>query len=166
MKEKTTKNDATDTKEPKKVSKTSVKKEVTNSKVKASSIKKNEVVKDSPQSVSEVSNDDKKDKKGKKSNVMRIKLSSYDQRMLDKSAKDIVNLLSGIKAVFNGPILIPTKTTKYTVLRSPHVYKKSREQYQLSIHKRIIDIYNANAQVTNVLSKLEISNSIKISIKV
>jgi len=166
MKEKTTKKDTVDTKETKKVSKPSIKKEVSDNKVKTLNAKKNEVVKDSPQHVNDINSDDKKDKKNKKTNVMRIKLSSYDQRMLDKSAKDIVNLLSGIKAVFNGPILIPTKTTKYTVLRSPHVYKKSREQYQLSIHKRIIDIYNANAQVTNVLSKLEISNSIKISIKI
>lgn len=162
--EKTTKSNELETKETKKVSNVFLKKESTESKVKVSSTKKNEVNKDS---TTQMTNDNRNDDKRKtKANIMRIKLSSYDQRMLDKSAKDIIDLLSGIKAVFNGPILIPTKTTRYTVLRSPHVYKKSREQYQLSIHKRIIDIYNANSQVTNVLSRLEISNSVKISIKI
>ena len=74
---------------------------------------------------------------------IRIKLKSYDYRLIDKSADKIVRAVKQTGAVVSGPIPLPTKRSVFTVLRSPHVDKKSREQFEIRTHKRLIDILNS-----------------------
>ena len=77
---------------------------------------------------------------------IRIKLKSYDYNLVDKSAERIVKTVKATGAVVNGPIPLPTHKRIFTVLRSPHVNKKSREQFQLSAHKRLMDIYSSSSK--------------------
>ncbi|MCC6550862.1 MAG: 30S ribosomal protein S10 [Ignavibacteriaceae bacterium] len=96
---------------------------------------------------------------------IRIKLKSYDHTLIDKSCEKIIKTVEMTAAVVNGPIPLPTKKTIFTVNRSPHVDKKSREQFQLSIHKRIIDISNSNTKTIDALGKLDIPAGVDIEIK-
>ena len=80
------------------------------------------------------------------SQKIRIKLKSYDHNLVDKSAEKIVKTVKSTGAVVNGPIPLPTNKRIYTVLRSPHVNKKSREQFQLSNYKRLLDIYSSSSK--------------------
>ncbi|MCE1188917.1 MAG: 30S ribosomal protein S10 [Ignavibacteria bacterium] len=96
---------------------------------------------------------------------IRIKLKSYDHILIDKSTEKIIKTVRSTGAVVSGPIPLPTKRTIFTVLRSPHVDKKSREQFQLSSHKRIIDIHNSNSKTIDSLSKLDIPAGVDIEIK-
>ena len=82
---------------------------------------------------------------------IRIRLKAYDHNLLDKSTKKIVMTVKSTGAVVSGPIPLPTKRTIYTVLRSPHVNKKSREQFQTKIHKRLIEILNASPKTVDAL---------------
>ncbi|MDH3003705.1 MAG: 30S ribosomal protein S10 [Candidatus Shikimatogenerans sp. JK-2022] len=97
---------------------------------------------------------------------IKIKFKSYDYILLDKSIKKIIKsiLLTGVK--IKGPIPLPTKIKKFTVLRSPHVHKKSREQYELVNHIRYIIILNANTYTVNELMKLELASGIDVEIKI
>ena len=95
----------------------------------------------------------------------RIKLHSYDYRLIDKSAEKIVQALTATNAVVSGPIPLPTKREDYTVLRAPHVYKKSREQFELCTHKRLIDIYANDSKPIDALMKLELPNGVEVAIK-
>ena len=88
---------------------------------------------------------------------IRIKLKSYDHILIDKSTEKIIKTVRSTGAVVSGPIPLPTKKTIYTVLRSPHVDKKSREQFETRAHKRIIDIHNSNNKTVDSLSKLRYS---------
>jgi small subunit ribosomal protein S10 len=96
---------------------------------------------------------------------IRIKLKSYDYNLIDKSAEKIVQAVKSTKAVVNGPIPLPSKKEIYTVLRAPHVYKKSREQFQLSTYKRLIDIYSNSSKTIDALMKLELPSGVEVSIK-
>ncbi len=96
---------------------------------------------------------------------IRIRLKSYDHLLIDKSTEKIIKTVKSTGAVVSGPIPLPTKKTIFTVLRSPHVDKKSREQFQLSIHKRIIDIHNSNPKTIDSLGKLDIPAGVDIEIK-
>ena len=96
---------------------------------------------------------------------IRIKLKSYDHILIDKSTEKIIKTVRSTGAVVSGPIPLPTKRTIITVLRSPHVDKKSREQFQLCAHKRIIDIHNSNSKTIDSLSKLDIPAGVDIEIK-
>lgn len=96
---------------------------------------------------------------------IRIKLKSYDYNLIDKSAEKIVQAVKSTKAVVNGPIPLPSKKEIYTVLRAPHVYKKSREQFQLCTYKRLIDIYSNNAKTVDALMKLELPSGVEVAIK-
>jgi small subunit ribosomal protein S10 len=96
---------------------------------------------------------------------IRIKLRSYDHRILDKSAGQIVQTARRTGAITAGPIPLPTKKTIYTVLRSPHVDKKSREQFEIRVHKRLIDITQSSPQLIEALSKLELPAGVDIEIK-
>src|SRR5882672_75462 len=87
---------------------------------------------------------------------IRIKLKSYDHATLDQSASDIVRTARRTGAVTSGPVPLPTKKTVYTVLRSPHVDKKSREQFEIRIHKRRIDITRPSASTMEALENLDI----------
>ncbi len=100
------------------------------------------------------------------SQKIRIKLKSYDHNLLDKSAEKIIKTVRSTGALVSGPIPLPTKRTIYTVLRSPHVDKKSRDQFEIRSHKRLIDIINSNNKTIDSLMKLDIPAGVDIEIKV
>jgi len=97
---------------------------------------------------------------------IRIKLKSFDHNLVDKSAEKIVKTVKSTGAVVSGPIPLPTKKKIYTVLRSPHVNKKAREQFQLNSYKRILDIYSSTAKTVDALMKLELPSGVDVEIKV
>ena len=99
------------------------------------------------------------------SDKIRIRLKAYDYRVLDQSTHEIVETAKRTGAIVNGPIPLPTLRHKYTVLRSPHVDKKSREQFQICIHKRLIDITRPTSQTIDALSKLDLPAGVNIEIK-
>ena len=96
---------------------------------------------------------------------IRIRLKSYDHAILDQSAGEIVRTARRTGAVTSGPVPLPTRKSIYTVLRSPHVDKKSREQFEIRIHKRLIDITRATGQTMEALEKLDIPAGVDIEIK-
>lgn len=96
---------------------------------------------------------------------IRIKLQSYDHTLVDKSADKIVKTVRGTGAVVTGPIPLPTHKRIFTVLRSPHVNKKSREQFQLATHKRLLDIYTSSSRTVDALSKLDLPSGVEVEIK-
>lgn len=97
---------------------------------------------------------------------IRISLRAYDHILLDKSTDKIVKTAKSTGALISGPIPLPTKRSIYTVLRSPHVDKKSREQFQTKIHKRMIDIINSTPKTVESLMKLDLPAGVDIEIKV
>lgn len=97
---------------------------------------------------------------------IRIKLKSYDYNLVDKSAEKIVKTAKATDAVISGPIPLPTRKRIFTVNRSTFVNKKSREQFQLSSYKRLIDIYNSTAKTVDALMKLELPSGVEVEIKV
>jgi small subunit ribosomal protein S10 len=97
---------------------------------------------------------------------IRIRLKSFDYRMIDKSALDIVNTAKNTGARIAGPIPLPTKISKYTVLRGPHIDKTSREQFESRTHKRLIDILEATPQTVDSLMKLDLPAGVEVEIKV
>jgi small subunit ribosomal protein S10 len=96
---------------------------------------------------------------------IRIKLQSYDHNLVDKSAEKIVKTVRSTGAVVTGPIPLPTHKKIFTVLRSPHVNKKAREQFQLSTHKRLLDIYTSSSRTVDALSKLDLPSGVEVEIK-
>jgi small subunit ribosomal protein S10 len=100
------------------------------------------------------------------SQKIRIKLKSYDHNLVDKSAEKIVKTVKSAGAVVNGPIPLPTNKRIYTVLRSPHVNKKSREQFELNSYKRLLDIYSSSSKTIDALMKLELPSGVEVEIKV
>jgi len=98
--------------------------------------------------------------------TIRIKLKSYDHALIDKSSEKIVRTIKSTGALVSGPIPLPTKKTIYTVLRSPHVDKKSREQFELRQHKRLIYIYNATSKSVDSLTKLDLPAGVDVEMKV
>ena len=97
---------------------------------------------------------------------IRIRLKAYDHNSLDKSTKEIVQTAMRTGAKISGPVPLPTSRTLYTVLRSPHVDKKSREQFETRIHKRLIDIYDSTPETVDALMKLELPAGVDVEIKV
>ena len=100
------------------------------------------------------------------SQIIRIKLKSFDHMLVDKSAKKIVETVSATGARVNGPIPLPTNKKIFTVNRSTFVNKKSREQFQISDFKRLIDIYSSTAKTVDALMKLELPSGVEVEIKV
>ena len=100
------------------------------------------------------------------SQKIRIKLKSYDHNLVDKSAEKIVKAVKATGAVVSGPIPLPTHKRIYTVLKSPHVNKKAREQFQLSAYKRLIDIYSSSSKTVDALMKLKLPSGVNLEIKV
>ena len=96
---------------------------------------------------------------------IRIKLQSYDHNLVDKSAEKIVKTVRSTGAVVTGPIPLPTRKKIFTVLRSPHVNKKAREQFQLHTHKRLLDIYTSSSRTVDALSKLDLPSGVDVEIK-
>ena len=97
---------------------------------------------------------------------IRISLRAYDHILLDKSTEKIVKTAKSTGAIISGPIPLPSKHSIYTILRSPHVNKKSREQFQTKIHKRLIDILNSTPKTVESLMKLDLPAGVDIEIKV
>lgn len=96
---------------------------------------------------------------------IRIKLRSYDHHLVDKSTAKIVNTVRNTDAKLAGPIPLPTDKEIFTILRSPHVNKKSREQFQLRTHKRLIEIYGSTQKTMQALGKLELPSGVDIQVK-
>ena len=96
---------------------------------------------------------------------IRIKLQGYDHKLIDQSALEIVDTAKRTGAMVSGPIPLPTKREIFTVLRSPHVDKKSREQFQMKTHKRLIDIISPTAKTIDALRKLDLPAGVDVEIK-
>ena len=99
-------------------------------------------------------------------NKIRIRLKAYDHVLLDKSSEKIVQTAKNTGALVMGPIPLPTKKSIYTVNRSVHVNKKSREQFQLCAYKRLMDIYSSSSKTIDALMKLELPSGVDVEIKV
>ncbi len=97
---------------------------------------------------------------------IRIKLKSYDHNLVDKSAEKIVRAVKATGAVVNGPIPLPTVKEIFTVLKSPHVNKKAREQFQLCTYKRLLDIFSTSSKTVDALMKIELPSGVDVEIKV
>lgn len=97
---------------------------------------------------------------------IRIKLKSFDHYLIDKSAERIVRTVKQTGAMVSGPIPLPTKRTIITVNRSPNADKKSREQFELRVHKRLIDIYSSSQRTIDALMKLELPAGVDVEVKV
>ena len=97
---------------------------------------------------------------------IRIKLKSYDHNLVDKSAEKIVKTVRMTGAVVNGPIPLPTNKKIFTVNRSTFVNKKSREQFELSSYKRLMDIYSSSSKTIDAWMKLELPSGVEVEIKV
>ncbi len=96
---------------------------------------------------------------------IRIRLKAYDHRILDQSTKEIVNTAQRTGARVSGPIPLPTKISRYTVLRSPHIDKKSREQFEVRTHIRLMDILDAQPQTIDALMRLDLPAGVDVEIK-
>lgn len=96
---------------------------------------------------------------------LRIRLRAYDHRLLDRSAQSIVRGVKQTGASVAGPIPLPTRRTLFTVLRSPHVHKKSREQFEMKIHSRLIEIEDPGEQTTEVLRQLDVPAGVDVEVR-
>jgi small subunit ribosomal protein S10 len=96
---------------------------------------------------------------------IRIRLKAFDHRVLDQSTHEIVNTAKRTGARVRGPIPLPTRIERYTVLRSPHIDKKSREQFEIRTHKRLLDIVDPTPQTVDALMKLDLAAGVDVEIK-
>lgn len=96
---------------------------------------------------------------------IRIRLKAYDHRLLDQSASEIVDTAKRSGARVAGPIPLPTRINKFTVLRGPHVDKKAREQFEIRTHKRLLDILEPTQNTLDALMKLDLSAGVDVEIK-
>ena len=96
---------------------------------------------------------------------IRVRMRGFDSTLVDKAAKDIVQAVKRSGAKISGPVPLPTKINRFTVLRSPHVNKKAREQFHLSIHKRLIDLVEPTAKTVEALRKLNLPAGVDVEIK-
>ena len=96
---------------------------------------------------------------------IRIRLKAYDHRVLDQSAQEIVEAAKRTGAQVRGPVPLPTRIEKFTVLRGPHVNKKSREQFEMRTHKRVLDIVEPTPQTVDALMKLDMAAGVDVEIK-
>jgi small subunit ribosomal protein S10 len=103
--------------------------------------------------------------KGKKMEKIRLKLKAYDHRVLDRSVASIIEAVKRTGAELIGPIPIPTKFRRYTVVKSPHVNKSSREQFEIRIHSRVIDIVSATPDTIDSLMKLDLAPEVDVEVR-
>ncbi|MBI4185022.1 MAG: 30S ribosomal protein S10 [Proteobacteria bacterium] len=96
---------------------------------------------------------------------IRIRLKAFDHRVLDQSTREIVNTAKRTGAQVRGPIPLPTRIERFTVNRSPHIDKKSREQFEIRTHKRVLDIIDPTPQTVDALMKLELAAGVDVEIK-
>lgn len=99
------------------------------------------------------------------SNFIRIKLKAYDHRVLDSAASKIVEAVTRAGGEISGPVPLPTKIEKFTVLRAVHKYKDSQEQFEMRTHKRLIDIKQSTKEIMDVLKHLDLPSGVDITIK-
>ena len=97
---------------------------------------------------------------------IRIRLKAFDHRILDQSTSEIVNTARRTGAQIRGPIPLPTSLNRFTVLRGPHVDKKSREQFEMRTHKRVLDIIEPTPQTVDALRKLDLASGVDVEIKI
>ena len=97
---------------------------------------------------------------------IRIRLKAFDHRILDQSTTEIVNTARRTGAKIRGPIPLPTSLNRFTVLRGPHVDKKSREQFEMRTHKRVLDIVEPTPQTVDALMKLDLASGVDVEIKI
>ena len=97
---------------------------------------------------------------------IRIRLKAFDHRILDQSTSEIVNTARRTGAKIRGPIPLPTSLNRFTVLRGPHVDKKSREQFEMRTHKRVLDILEPTPQTVDALMKLDLASGVDVEIKI
>ena len=97
---------------------------------------------------------------------IRIRLKAFDHRILDQSTSEIVNTARRTGAKIRGPIPLPTSLKRFTVLRGPHVDKKSREQFEMRTHKRVLDILEPTPQTVDALMKLDLASGVDVEIKI
>ena len=97
---------------------------------------------------------------------IRIRLKAYDHEIIDQSTKKIVETVVRTQASIRGPVPLPTEKHRYTVIRSPHKYKDSREHFEMRVHKRLIDIVNPNAKTIDSLQRIELPAGVDIEIKI
>ncbi len=97
---------------------------------------------------------------------LRIKLRAYDHKIIDNSARQIIDIANRYGAEVLGPIPLPTEVLKYTVNRSTFVHKNAREQFEMRVHKRIIDILNPNAEIVEALRDLNLPSGVDIAVKI
>ena len=97
---------------------------------------------------------------------IRIRLKAYDHRVLDQSTSEIVNTAKRTGATVRGPIPLPTRIQKYTVLRGPHIDKKSRDQFEMRTHRRVLNIVEPTPQTVDALMRLDLSPGVDVEIKV
>ena len=102
---------------------------------------------------------------GQTNEIIRIRMEAYDHAILDQSAVEIVDTAKRTGSIVHGPIPLPTRIERYTVLSSPHVDKKSRQQFEIRTHKRLIDIMQATAKTIEALNKLSLPAGVDIKIK-
>ena len=100
------------------------------------------------------------------SQTIRIRLKAFDHRILDQSTSEIVNTARRTGAKIRGPIPLPTSLNRFTVLRGPHVDKKSREQFEMRTHKRVLDIIEPTPQTVDALMKLDLASGVDVEIKI
>ncbi|MGB1147942.1 MAG: 30S ribosomal protein S10 [Alphaproteobacteria bacterium] len=96
---------------------------------------------------------------------IRIRLKAFDHRILDNSTREIVNTAKRTGAQVRGPIPLPTRIERFTVLRGPHVDKKSRDQFEIRTHKRVLDIVDPTPQTVDALMKLDLASGVDVEIK-
>lgn len=96
---------------------------------------------------------------------LRIKAQGFESKILDASVKQIIDTAKRYDAEIVGPIPMPTRITKYTVLRSSFVYKNSREQFEMRVHKRVLDIMNPNSKITEALTNLSLPSGVHLEVK-
>lgn len=97
--------------------------------------------------------------------IVRLRFKSYDHRLLDKSLKQIVDLFVKEGVKLKGPIPLPTEIRRYTVHRSPFIYKKSMEQFEIRIHKRILDLINPSSRILELLNSIDLPAGVEVEIK-
>jgi small subunit ribosomal protein S10 len=98
--------------------------------------------------------------------IVRLRFRSYDHNLLDKSLRQIVDLLQKEGIEVRGPIPLPTEMRRYTVNRSPFIYKKSMEQFEMRIHKRILDILNPSSRILELFNSLDLPAGVEVEIKI
>jgi small subunit ribosomal protein S10 len=128
-------------------------------------IKKPKAKAEGTKKVKKISIPQKKDKKGDGEVVLRIRVRAYESKILDASVKQIMDTATRYDAQIVGPVPLPTEIKKYTVNRSAFIYKNTREQFEIRVHKRLIDIINPNAKTIEALTNLSLPSGVDIDVK-